>query len=126
MTMRSVSRKFSFLTFVLFAATGLAMLLLSSPESFGAGRRPSAKKTATPIPVDTNDRVTAVHLTSITVTIGATHQSKEFKVLPATRITVNGQPAQLSGVAVGMDVNVTPAANDQTTAAAIDAKSSKH
>lgn len=83
---------------------------------------PKKKGSPTPAPVDTNDKITALHLTSIMITVAATHQGKEYKINPATRITVNGQPAQLSGLAVGMDVSVTPAPNDPTTAAAIDAK----
>jgi hypothetical protein len=51
----------------------------------------------------------------------ATHTGKEYKVAPATKITVNGQPAQLSGVATGMNVVIAPAA-DGVTAATIDAK----
>ena len=85
----------------------------------------SAKsKKSTPAPVDTSDRITALYLTSITVSTYATHQSKEYKVTPATKITVNGQPAQLNGLATGMDVVVTLAA-DGITAAAIDAKTAR-
>ena len=85
----------------------------------------SAKsKKSTPAPVDTSDRIIALHLTSITVTIYATHQSREYKVTPATKITVNGQPAQLDGLATGMDVVVTLAA-DGITAAKIDAKTAR-
>jgi len=85
----------------------------------------SAKsKKSTPVPVDTSDRITALHLTSITVTIYATHQSKEYKDTPATKITVNGRPAQLNGLATGMDVVVMPA-TDGVTAAIIDAKTAR-
>ena len=45
-------------------------------------------------------------------------------VTPATKITVNGQPAQLNGLATGMDVLVTPAP-DGVTAVGIDAKTPK-
>lgn len=83
----------------------------------------SKKKTAAPV-ADTSDKITAVHLTSITINIYATHAGKEYKVTPATKITVNGQPAQLSGLATGMDVVVAPAA-DGITAATIDAKTAK-
>ena len=85
----------------------------------GAGK----KKSPTPAS-DTSDRISAVHLTSITLSIYANHQSKEYKVTPATRITVNGQPSQLSGLATGMDVVVT--APDGITAAVIDAKTPRH
>lgn len=79
-------------------------------------------KKSTPAPsVDTHDRITSIHLTSITINLFATHSAKEYKVTSATRITVNGQPSQLSGLATGMDVVVTPAA-DAVTAATIDAK----
>ena len=79
-------------------------------------------KKSTPAPsADTHDRITAVHLTSITISVFATHSGKEYKVTSATKITVNGQPAQLSGLATGMDVVVTPAP-DNVTAATIDAK----
>jgi hypothetical protein len=85
----------------------------------------SAKsKKSTPAPVDTSDRIIALHLTSITVAIYATHQSREYKVTPATKIIVNGQPTQLNGLATGMDVVVTLAA-DGITAATIDAKTAR-
>ncbi len=60
---------------------------------------------------DTNDRITVMDLTSITVTISATHVSKHYRVTPATKVTVNGAPGTLSSLATGMDVNVTPAAD---------------
>ncbi len=82
-----------------------------------AGR---SKKSSTPAP-DTTDHITAVHLTSISINIYATHSAKEYKVTPATKITVNGQPSQLNGLATGMSVVVTLAA-DGVTAASIDAK----
>ena len=84
------------------------------------GRRSEPGRT--PMAVDTSDKITALHLTSITVTIYTTHQSKEYKVTPATKITVNGRPGALSSLATGMDVTVTTAA-DLTVAATIDAKS---
>jgi hypothetical protein len=79
-----------------------------------------SKKSPTPAP-DTTDHITAVHLTSIAISVYATHVAKEYKVTPATKITVNGQPSQLNGLATGMSVVVTPAA-DGVTAATIDAK----
>ncbi|HJX98643.1 MAG TPA: hypothetical protein VJ281_07185 [Chthoniobacterales bacterium] len=89
--------------------------------TFAAGK--SKKKSPTPS-ADTADKITAVHLTSITISIFATHAGKEFKVTPATKITVNGQPTQLNGLTTGMDVLVTPAP-DGVTAVAIDAKTPK-
>lgn len=95
----------------------LAVALLFPSKSFGAGR----KKSAPPPAPDTADHITAVHLTSITVMLFANHQSKEFKVSPATKITVNGRPSELSSLATGMSVVVAPAP-DGVTAAAIDAR----
>ncbi len=99
----------------------LAVALLFPSKSFGAGK---SKKHSPPPAPDTADHISAVHLTSITVTLFANHQSKEFKVSPATKITVNGQPSQLSSLATGMSVAVAPAP-DGVTAAAIDAKTPK-
>ena len=93
----------------------LAVAFLFPSKTFGAGK----KKSPTPAP-DTSDHITAVHLTSITIHLFATHSGKEYKVTPATKITVNGQPSQLNGLATGMDVAVT--SPDGFTAAAIDAK----
>ena len=73
---------------------------------------------------DTSDKITALHLASITINIYATHSAKEYRVTPATKITVNGQPAQLNGLATGMNVVVVPAP-DGVTAANIDAKTPK-
>jgi len=58
----------------------------------------------------------------VIVTIYATHLSKEYKVTPATKIVINGQPGTLSGLAAGMDVAVTTLPNDATTAALVEAK----
>lgn len=82
-----------------------------------------SKKTA-PAVVSTSDKISAVHLTSVTVSVHSPPSSKEYKVTPATTITVNGQPKTLKDLATGMDVSVT-AATDPTTAATIDAKSAK-
>ena len=101
-----------------------AVVLIAAAVSFPTVTQAKSKKSTPPPPVDTSDRITALHLTSITVTIYATHAAKEYKVTPATKITVNGQPAQLSGLATGMDVVVAPAA-DGVTAATIDAKTPK-
>jgi hypothetical protein len=103
---------------ILIAVILLAVFFSVPGVTLGRG-----SKKSTPAPVaDTSDRITALHLTSITVTIYATHQSKEYKVAPATKITVNGQPGALSSLATGMDVTVTTAP-DGVTAATIDAKS---
>ena len=80
-----------------------------------------SKKKSTPTP-ETSDKITAIYLTSITINTYTTHAAKEFKVTPATKITVNGTPSQLSGLATGMDVVVAPA-SDGVTAATIEAKS---
>ena len=103
-----------------------AVVLIAAAVSFPTVTEAKWKsKKGTPAPVaDTSDKITALHLTSITVTIYATHAAKEFKVTPATKITVNGQPAQLSGLATGMDVVVAPAP-DGVTAVTIDAKTAK-
>jgi hypothetical protein len=101
-----------------------AVVLIAAAVSFPMVTQAKSKKN-TPVPVaDTSDKITAVHLTSVTINIYATHAGKEYKVTPATKITVNGQPAQLSGLATGMDVVVAPAA-DGITAATIDAKTPK-
>ena len=68
--------------------------------------------------------MTAVHLTSIAINVYTTHAGKEFKVTPATKITVNGQPSRIDGLATGMSVVVT-SAQDGVTAVNIDAKSQR-
>ena len=99
----------------------LAVALLFPSETFGAGK--SKKHPATPGP-DTTDHITAIHLTSVTVNVFATHSAKEYHVTPATKITVNGQPSRLDGLATGMSVLVT-SAQDGITAVNIDAKTPK-
>jgi hypothetical protein len=94
----------------------LAVALLFPSKTFAAGK----KKSPTPV-ADTGDHITAVHLTSIAINIYATQAAKEYKVTRATKITVNGGPSQLSGLATGMSVVVT-LAPDGVTAASIDAK----
>jgi hypothetical protein len=111
---RIIAMKFLPMIAAILAAASLA------PSAILAGAK-SKKSAATPLPAETSDRITAVHLTSIAINLFATHSAKEYKVTPATRITVNGQPSQLSGLATGMEVVVTPAA-DGVTAATIDAK----
>lgn len=99
----------------------LAVALIFPSKAFSAGR--SKKHSATPAP-DRTDHITAVHLTSITINVYATQMSKEYKVTPATKITVNGQPSRLDGLATGMSVKVTSAL-DGATAVSIDAHSPK-
>jgi pectin methylesterase-like acyl-CoA thioesterase len=107
---------------ILSIATTLCLFLSVTLSTEAAGKK---KKTPTPAPVtDTSDKITAVHLASIAINVYATHAAKEYKVTPATKITVNGQPAQLNGLATGMHVVVAPAA-DGVTAATIDAKTPK-
>jgi hypothetical protein len=105
----------------LFVVSWICTSTFLAPTFAGGRRSPSASPRPTAAG-DTNDRITALNLTSVIVTIYATHQSKEYKVTPATRITVNGRPNALSDLAAGMDVIVTPLLNDVTTAASIDAK----
>jgi hypothetical protein len=81
-----------------------------------------SKKSAPAAAADTSDKITSIHLTSIIVTIYSTHAAKEYKVTPATKITVNGQPGTLSSLATGMDVTISTA-SDPTVAATIDARS---
>jgi hypothetical protein len=98
-----------------------AVVLIAAAVSFPTMAQAKSKK-STPAPVaDTSDKITAIHLTSVTINVYATHAAKEYKVTPATKITVNGQPAQLNGLATGMNVLIAPAA-DGVTAATIDAK----
>jgi hypothetical protein len=98
----------------------LAIAFMSLPATTTLAK--GKPKKTTPIPVDTNDKISAVHLTAITVSVYATHSSKEYKVTPATKITVNGKPGTLSGLATGMNVTVSTG-TDPTAATAIDAKS---
>jgi hypothetical protein len=96
----------------------LAVALLFPSKSFGTGK----SKKSTPAPAaDTTDHITAVHLTSITINLYATHAAKEYKVTPTTKITVNGKQSQLNGLATGMSVVITPSP-DGVTATTIDAK----
>jgi hypothetical protein len=83
-----------------------------------------SKKSAPAAATDTSDKITSLHLTSIIVTVNSTHAAKEYKVTPATKITVNGQPSTLSSLSTGMDVNISTA-NDPTVAATIDARSAQ-
>lgn len=102
----------------------IIILFLGWSDSVHAKEWKSKKSTPSPSAADTSDHITAVHLTSITINLFATHAAKEYKVTPATKITVNGQLAQLNGLATGMSVSVTPAP-DGVTAAMIDAKTPK-
>ena len=83
---------------------------------FSISSQAASKKKSTPAPAaDTTDKITAVHLMSITINLYATHSAKEYKVTPATKITVNGQPSQLNGLATGMSVVVAAAVIDAKT-----------
>ncbi len=105
------------------------LLLVSAiTVTFVAPIDAASRKKASPRPtaeVDMHDRITALHLASVTVTLSTTHESKEYQVNSATRVTINGQPGDLKGLAVGMDVKVTTAPNQPTIAATIDAKTVK-
>src|SRR2546430_17567443 len=83
-------------------------LLCASPATMLAKGK---KKAPAPVPIDTNDKITAVHLASVTIHVFATQSSKEYRVTPATKITVNGRPGTLSDLATSMDVTVTSGAN---------------
>jgi hypothetical protein len=108
-----------FRTLVAFLIVGLLSI-----SSTGQAKDWKSKKKSPTAATDTSDRITAVHLMSITINIYATQSQKEYQVTPATKITLNGQPSQLSGLATGMNVIVTPAP-DGATAVAIDAKTAK-
>jgi hypothetical protein len=106
-------------------ALSLGALVLFFSNTQAAGWKSKSSKKETPAPAaDNSDKITAIHLTSITINLFATHSAKEYKVTPATKITVNGQPSQLNGLATGMSVTVTPAP-DGVTAASIDANTPK-
>lgn len=96
-----------------------AAFICISPVTLSAKGK---KKGPAPVQIDTNNTITAVHLASITINVFATQSSHEYRVLPATKITVNGRPGKLSDLATGMDVTVTPGANPGI-ADTIDAKS---
>ena len=81
-------------------------------------RQRSRQTLAGVLAANDKDKITALHLTSIIVTVYSTHAAKEYKVTPATVITLNGQPSTLSSLSTGMDVTIAPA-SDPTVAAAI-------
>jgi hypothetical protein len=85
-----------------------AAFICISPATISAKGR---KKAATPVPIDTHDTITSVHLASITIHVFANQSAKEYRVLPTTKITVNGRPGKLSDLTTGMDVAVTTGAN---------------
>jgi hypothetical protein len=99
----------------------ITILVLCWNESVQAKEWKSKESSPPPSAASTSDRIIAIHLTSITINLFATHAAKEYRVTPATKITVNGQPAQLNGLATGMDVIVT-LSSDGVTAACINAK----
>jgi hypothetical protein len=105
-----------------FVLVCLAIAISTPPGgTLAGGKKTSSPARPTPI-IDTNDKITALSLTSIIVTVYATHRSKEYKVTPATKIMVNGQTKTLPDLAAGMDVSVATLPNDSTTAATVDAK----
>src|SRR3954470_7799536 len=94
------------------SAVILATAFLSlSTTTTHAGKPPSKgkKKGTATVPVDTNDRISVVHLSSITVHHASTQQSKEYQITPQTKITINGMEGKISGLTTGMDVTVTTA-----------------
>jgi hypothetical protein len=99
-------------------------ILILPANTFAKGRKPSASPRPT-VAISTSDHITATSLTSIIINVYATHQAKEYKVTPTTKIAVNGRPSTLHDLAVGMDVVVTALPNDPTTAESIDAKTAK-
>jgi hypothetical protein len=108
---------------ILFRALAVLFVIASvsiPPTTLAWGSK--SKKSAPAPAADTSDKITSIHLTSISVTIYSTHAAKEYKVTPATKITVNGQPGTLSTLATGMDVTVTTTP-DGLTATTIDARS---
>jgi hypothetical protein len=108
----------------LFLITAFVSAILLTTTAPGLAWSKSKKGSPTPAAApDTSDKITAVHLTSIIINLYATHAAKEYKVTPETKITVNGQAGTISNLATGMDVVVTPAPNNPTAAATIDAKS---
>ena len=107
----------------LFFSVSLCLLLLViSPANAPAKGKKSSSPRAPTTVVDTNDRITALSLTSVIITVYATHQSKEYKVTPATKFSVNGRPATLQDLTTGLDVVITTLPNDPTTASTVDAK----
>lgn len=112
-------KKRSLLTAFLLAAL---LIVTTVPDISLAGSKKPRKKE--PAKVNTNDRISAIGLTAITVGVFSPSASKQYKITPATKITVNGKPAAISNLATGMDVTVTTAA-DPTVAATIDARSPK-
>jgi hypothetical protein len=110
---------------ILFTSLALLFVIASvsiPPTTLAWGSK--SKKSAPAPTVDTSDKISAVHLASIIVSIHSPPASKEYKVTPTTKITVNGQPGTLSSLATGMDVTVTTTP-DGLTATTIDAKTPK-
>src|ERR1051326_3198990 len=109
------------LVFSVILCTLLLAILPANAHAKGK-KSSSASPRATATAVDTNDRITALSLTSVIITVYATHQSKEYKVTPATKFSVNGRAATLNDLTTGLDVMVTTLPNDPTTASIVDAK----
>ena len=105
---------------------GAAFLCLSATTTLEAKPPYKGKKKGpTTVPVDTNDRISVVHLSSITVHHASSQQSKEYQITPQTKITINGSEGKLSGLTTGMDVTVTTAPNS-SAAETIEAKTARH
>ena len=103
-----------------FLLVGLLMLT-AAPETSWAGKKKSHKKE---VGVDTSDRISAVGLASITVAVFSPSSSKQYRITPETKITVNGKAGTAKDLTTGMNVSVTPA-TDPGAAAAIDARTHK-
>ena len=105
----------------------IAAFVCITPTNTLAGKPPKGKKKGpTTVPVDTNDRISAVHLSSITVNVFSAQKQQEYQVTPQTKITINGAEGKLSGLTTGMDVTVTTAPDKPTVATTIEAKTAKH
>jgi hypothetical protein len=108
---------------ILLSAIAVLFVIVSvsiPPTTLAKGWK--SKKSTPARETDTSDKITSLHLTSIIVTIYSTHTAKEYKVTPATKITLNGQASTLSSLSTGMDVTISTA-SDPTVAATIDARS---
>lgn len=100
-------------TALLVALATMSLLLFTGAPSLLAGGKKTAKEDAGPEPTD---KITVLDLTSVTVTLTATHSSVHYRVTPETKVMVNGAPGTLSHLATGMDVHVTPSANPSIAA----------
>ncbi len=111
--------------FILLSALLLALAVIPANTASAKPPYKGKKKGPTTVPVDTNDRISVVHLSSITVHQASNQQSKEYQITPQTKITVNGVEGKLSNLTTGMDVTVTTAPNS-SAAETIEAKTPRH